>query len=345
MRSNFVLMLLVLLLTGCEVKDLGSSLRYKLQGEYYLQQESYSQGAETFAEALRESPSNDDALYYYGRFLLAGKEPGKAIPYLQKAVALESGNADYLFWLGVAYGEKGDREQERRKYLQTLEKDPDHVQALIYLGHNYLRTGELEKSLKNYQKALTLNPYDPQALYNRGLILRRMKREPEERLAWKMYLDFYPAGAFARRAADRLNILHDYSYRNYELGFRTVTLTEIRFLPFTSQLSAEAVKSLDLVGATLVNMGYGTLQVLVFQLNNIELARERAQSIRRYLYKKYPDLRKESRVRLSWFATAERRIIDGKKLEIDESVQFFLTDIGPARKKITASQAKKVKKK
>jgi len=330
----------LLMLSACGgVQDLGSSIKYKVQGEYYLQNEKYKKGKESFEEAIRENPANDDALYYYGRFLIETEQSGKALKYLKKAVQLNPDNADYSFWLGVAYGEQGDNARERQNYQRALKLDPKHVMALINLGHNNLRQGRLQQSLENYQKALALKPYDAQALYNRALILKKLGRTPEEKVAWRQYLDFYPAGAFARRAADHLNALGDYSYRNHSLGIRNVTLTDIGFIPFTAELSGDARMSLNLVGATVANMPSGVLQVLVFQLHNLDLAKDRAQAIRSYLYEQYPVLRKEKRVRLSWFDTPEQRQLLGKTLAIDESVKFFLTDM-VIKKHITKAKTK-----
>jgi len=337
-------LLLLLLISGCSVTKVSNSLRYTVQGEYYLQNAEYKSGVETFAKAAKEYPKNDDVLYYYGRLLLATDQPKKALGYLEKAVALAKNQPDYYFWLGVAYGENGDKASERRNYQRALQLEPNHVMALIYLGHNQLRAGKLEESLAHYQKALKFKPWDPQALYNRGLIFKRLGRTPEERLAWRIYLDYYPAGAFARRAADHLNMLEDYSYRNYSLGVRTVTLTDIGFLPFSAMLSDDAKKSLDLLGGAVVNLESGVLQVLVYQLKDLKLAKARAVAIRKYLYTKYPALAKAKRVRISWFDTAEQRRLGGKQLSIEESVNFFMTDItakNKPKKKIKPLATKK----
>jgi hypothetical protein len=74
------------------------------------------------------------------------------------------------------------------------------------------------------------------------------------------YINAYPAGSFSRLATDRLNSLGDYTYRNHRLGFRTVTLAEIVFIPSSDKLSETAYPSLDLVGETVANMPNPTTQ-------------------------------------------------------------------------------------
>lgn len=315
-----------LVLSGCAaVKDFGSSLKYNIQGEYYLQERDFAKGRQIFADAVQQDSYNPEAYFYYGRFLLAEGKAREALPYFKKAVGLNPDNSDYYFWLGVTYGELDQASRERTNYQIALRYDDDHLQALTYLGNNFLRAKEYERALVYYQKVLDIWQDSPQALYNRAVILRRLKRTPEEKLAWLHYLYAYPSGSFARRAADRLNSYEDYSFRNYKLGVRTITLADIAFVPFKAEVADAALPSLNLVGAVVNNMGKGILNIVVYQLNNGELARKRALSIRNYLYLKYPQLKKRNCIRTSWFDVAEKRRILGKTLQLDESVQFFLT--------------------
>jgi tetratricopeptide (TPR) repeat protein len=316
-----------LYLSGCTaVGDLGSSLKYNMQGEYYLYKENFNQGRATFKQAVQTDPNNPEAQYYYGRFLLADNDARKALVYLKQATVLETGKSEYYFWLGVAYGESGHESLERKSYTKALGIDPDNIQALTYMGNNHLRAHKYQKALEYYRMALDLSYENPQALYNRAVALKKMGRFREEKAALLDYINIYPAGSFSRLAADRLNILGDHTYRNHRLGFRTVTLAEIVFVPSSAKLSETAYPSLDLVGESVANMPHGTLHIIVYSLKNKELAKQRAVSIRTYLARRFPDLEKNKRIQMSWFATAEKRVVLDKTLHITDSVQFFLTD-------------------
>jgi len=329
---KFMYFIVLLCLTGCaqaenigvQAVKVGKSIQYRVLGDHYLQTDNFERGEEAFRQAVQDNPNSPESNYYLGRFLLAGGKAEEAVGYLEKAVALDPGKADYFFWLGLAYGENGWREEELRLYSRALEIDPKHLQALIYRGHALLKNKQYEESLDSYRQALELWPESPAALYNRALILKTLGRAPEERLAWKEYLDLYPAGSLARRAADHLNMLSDFSYRNHTLGARTITLTEVRFEPFSAKLDGATMPSLKLAGATAVNMGKGTLQVVVHLKNNEKLARERAICIKKYLEEHFPDLR-GGRIGISWFGVPEEFTVGGKKLRADESVRFFLT--------------------
>lgn len=331
--GKFIYLMALICLTGCahaenigmQAVQVGKSIQHRVLGEHYLQTDNIDQGEATFRQAVQDTPHSAEPNYYLGRFLLAGKKYKEALPYLEKAAVLDSGKADYFFWLGVAYGEIGWKEEELRLYSRALEIDPKHLQALIYHGHGLLKKKQYEESLDSYRKALEIWPESPAALYNRALILKTLGRSPEEQVAWKEYLALYPAGALARRATDHLNLLSDFSYRNHTLGARIITLAEIRFEPFTARLDSSSHPSLKLVGAAAVNMGKGTLQVVAYQKNNRELARERAISIKKFLQDQFPDLRGD-RIGISWFAVPEEFTVAGATLKADESVRFFLTD-------------------
>lgn len=333
-KNKIAVLLIILLLGGCaqadkiglKVEELGTSLKYHVQGSHYIASRDYSKGEKLFRSAIKEDPFSQHTNYYLGRFLLAQGKDKEALPYLKKAVDLNPKDSDYNFWLGIAYGENGKRKLEKQSYLNALANDPEHLQSLIYLGHSHLMNKEYTTALTTYDKVLKIWPLCPPALYNRALIMKILGRTPEERLAWLEYLDVYPSGALARRAADHLNLLSDFSYRNHTLGARTVTITKIHFKPFKADLDSGSYPSLKLIGAAASNMGKGTLQIVVYQKNNRKLARQRAISIKQYLLDKFPALNGD-RVGISWFDEPEKFSISGRQITADESVRFFLSDI------------------
>jgi tetratricopeptide (TPR) repeat protein len=321
----------LLLANGCAVQQLGSNLQNSFKGDGYLERQEYKEGLQTFAEELRKSPDNPQNLYYYGRFLLASGQSREAQSYLARAAAAEPGKSDYYFWLGVAHGELGLRDKERVAYEKALQLDANHTQAITYLANSMLVSGQHEESLRLYQRALQLWPENPQALYNRAIILQHFQRQPEEKLAWKLYLDHHPAGSFARLAADRLNLFGDHSYRNHTLGVRTLTLANIEFAPFGAELLPASQPSLDLLGATAANMGKGTLHVIAYQQNNRALAKARSLAVKAYLQQRFPELAPAGRLAASWFEVPEERLLLNDSIKVAESMQFLLTVPGQAK--------------
>lgn len=332
---RLTLLPILFILAGCAgveqfgetMEELGRSVQYNLRGEHYLLTKDFSRCQDVFSSAVKENSLNSQAHYYLGRCLLARKKKKTALQHLQKAAFLDPGDTDYLFWQGVAYGENGNQKEERKCYNKILKKNKKHLRALIYLAHNQLRNKEYEHSLATYRKALKIWPESPSSLYNQALILNILGRTPEEKIAWLTYLDYYPAGALARKATVHLNRLSDFSYRNHHIGARTITLGKIHFQPFTAKLDKSSYPSLNVLGATVTNMNKGTLHVVTYQKKNKNLARQRAISIKKYLEENFKDLKMNKRVQVSWFDVGETFKAGKKKVKAEESVRFFLTDL------------------
>jgi tetratricopeptide (TPR) repeat protein len=323
MKRIAILIFMVIFCWGCSTsKSQFVGIKNYIRGEHYLQAHNYSKGLTTFEKEVLINPDNAGAHYYLGRFALAEKKQEKGLKHLKRAVELSPGNADFHFWLGVAYSANTAPEEERRSYRLALSLDKDHVQALIYLGHNQFERKAYREALANYSRALKLSPNDPQALYNRALILRVFQRTPEEIKAWMAYLEYYPTGAFARNAVEHLNKNGNFEYRNYLIGNRTVSLKKIRFEHFSTTLMEESLTSLDFVGYLMTKYRDFILHIIVYQKNNVQLAKSRTLSIKNYILEKNPKI-PYSRIKTSWFGEVERLQYDRKTYTLSSSVQLF----------------------
>lgn len=315
------LVLLVSISSGCSITD----YRMTLKGNEYMSEGDYPRAESVFQEEVRKAPDSALAHYYLGRFLLAQDKAAEALPQFNRAVAIDSKNPDYRFWLGMNYGEMGDSVQERRNYEHVLRLDKNHAQAQLYLGHLRLREGELTQALNSYDAVLKQVPTNGAALYNRALILDLQGQRTEAKKAWLEYLQWFPAGRQAIFAADHLNALGDFSYENHYFGQRTVTLAEIKLHAQTEKVSISAHPSLRLVGAIVTNMPKGNLQIVVHRKDDVKLARKEALAIKETLHELYPSLGKD-RIQASWFGTEEQFEKNGIKISRNQSVRLFLTD-------------------
>jgi tetratricopeptide (TPR) repeat protein len=316
-----ILFLLPLLLTGCSMAGLTSSFR----ADYYFRSQEYDKGISYFQENIRQRPNSGVDHYYLGRFSLASQKPEDAVSSLTRAVELDPGNAEYHFWLGMALGETGNEEGEMRQYQYALQENPSHAKARLYMANLLLKQGRYQQALAIYDKLLERYPYNASALYNKALCYRLINDENAEKKAWQEYLKYYPAGYLAARAADHLNVLGDFSYRNYPFGYRTLTLRNISFWPENQALTYDARTSMRLVGRVLSNFDKGNLAITVFFAGNEKVAKERALHLKNFLLQEFPDLDSD-RIVLSWFGSPERLYFKGKEYAKNESVRLYLVD-------------------
>jgi tetratricopeptide (TPR) repeat protein len=280
--------------------DIGSSPRHALD-----------------SEAMRLSGEN----FVIGRLHLAANQPEKALPYLEKAVASAPDVPDFHFWLGVAYWALKNAHEERNQYMRAIALDKDYIPAHLYLGHNFLDRGEWENALAQYDTVLALDPGLLNALYNRGLALKNLGRPAEEAMAWKRYLEVNQSGKWALRAAGHLNELGDFSYGIHQIG---ALKTVIKNLAFDSSdaLLPDSFASLDRIGHILENNKNLRFHVVVYFKDNQKRAHARAQAVKQYLTRHYPGAN-HGRVKISWFDSAERIMVNNKTYLVDESVRFI----------------------
>jgi tetratricopeptide (TPR) repeat protein len=307
-----LLLSLVLWFPGC----------MSLKGERLLKNQQYQDGVATFKSMVQEEPKNPEAHYYLGRFYLALERPEEALPHLKQAVQGDPAKADYAFWLGVAYWAIRDFEGERKSYFQALAKDPKHLPARLYLAHTFLDSGEWQEALNNYDLVLRQDPYSPEALYNRGLALMELDRPKDEARAWKKYLQYYPEGKWALRAVDHLNRLGDFSYRNFTIGYRRITLEPIPFRPGTATLLSQGKPSLQVLGTILSINHEIFLEIACYKSGDSALAAARAKAIRDYLLQEFPRI-KPSRLGVRGIGSKERIKAGSKVYLLADSTTFI----------------------
>ncbi|MBN1254589.1 MAG: tetratricopeptide repeat protein [Deltaproteobacteria bacterium] len=262
-----------------------------------------------------------EAHFYMGRSLLASNQPEKALPYLEKAVALSPDQADFHFWLGVAHWAHKDFIEERNQYAQAIDLEPDHILANLYLGHNFMDRGEWDKALVQYDKVLAVDPNLPHALYNRGLIFRNLGKTAEETIVWKEYLKVNQRGKWAVRAAEHLNDLGDFSYGIHPIGPVRIVIKRPSFSA-SDTLLPDCLSSLDQIGYVLGNNPNLYVHVVVYFKDNHKRALARAKTIKGYLTRKYPSV-DPARIKISWFSCAEKIVANDKTFLLNESVRFI----------------------
>ena len=313
-KSWLLLFSLVLLMPAC----------MSLKGERLLKNEQYEDGVTAFKSTVQEEPQNAEAQYYLGRFYLALERPEVALLHLKQAVQGDPEKADYHFWLGVAYWAIRDFDLERKSYLQALAKDPKYLPARLYLAHNYLDSGKWQEALKNYDLLLRREPYNPEALYNRALALRELHRPNDEAMAWKRYLQYYSKGKWALRAVDHLNQLGQFTYRNFTIGYRRVTLENIPFPPGSAKLLFQGKPSLQVLGTILSNNDEISLEVVCYKSGDPSLAAARAKAVKDYLLQRFPKI-KPSRIGARGIGYKEKIKTGNKVHFLDDSTTFVTT--------------------
>jgi len=292
------------------------------QGQYYLNKGDFASGRAAFAPRVAENPEDPELNYFMARFELGGDKPEAALPYIQKAVKLAPDNADYRFWEGVTWWTLMKPDKERSAYEKSLSIDPNHLSANLYLAHNMLDRGRNAEALKLYDKVLALNPDEPQAMFNRAVVLERLKRTGEMKLAMHRYLESYPDAPLARQGVRMLNKAGDFTWRNHPMGQRNVALRAVDFKPGTAELTEEAKASLNRVRDILSENTGLNLNVIAYVKGDESLARHRALAVQEHVSRKTFGVGCD-RLTPRWFGQPETVKSDGRTQVLAESVNIF----------------------
>ncbi|HEY7040789.1 MAG TPA: tetratricopeptide repeat protein [Methylomirabilota bacterium] len=95
----------------------------------------------------------EDPKYSEAVKAIKAKEYGKAIPLLQDVVARDAANADAYNWLGYATRKNGNPSGAIPYYEKALAIDPKHRGAHEYIGEAYLMLDDLPKA-KDHLRSL-----------------------------------------------------------------------------------------------------------------------------------------------------------------------------------------------
>jgi tetratricopeptide (TPR) repeat protein len=93
---------------------------------------------------------------------------GKAIEYLDEAIALSPRSADLYNLRGVAHSKAGDGERAAADFSMVSELSPRAAEAHMNRGVDFLRQGELERAVDALKQAARVNPKLATAFSNLG---------------------------------------------------------------------------------------------------------------------------------------------------------------------------------
>lgn len=187
---------------GCEGTD-------KIIGMSAYQQEDYGVAIKMLGTYLAKNPTDAEATYTMARSHLDMEDYKGAVPYYNKAVALDGERNSWMYELGLLYynnddfknavvyfnkaAEKGynrsndfnenlgyayiysgNFEEGEKLLLQILERKPNNKELLRDMAEAYYKTNNLSRSLHYCQKLMEMDMKDGKALYQAGLCFQKM---------------------------------------------------------------------------------------------------------------------------------------------------------------------------
>ncbi len=237
-------------------------------GSIYFQRGYYDQSEAWFLLALKDDPSNAEALYGLGSVylnqgrnsearasfertvklktnypitltdawnnlgLLAAREGNmpEAISYFQEALRLDPAHMVALDNLGTAYRHLQNWDEARKTFEQALKLKPDDADANYNLGMVFAQTGDNARAYEYLQNALRSRPDYPEALNNLGILYLRTQRPDDAVASFEECIRVAPA--FSRCYLDLAQV---YALQDKAEKARTVLLQLLKQHPDNAQ--------------------------------------------------------------------------------------------------------------
>jgi membrane associated rhomboid family serine protease/Tfp pilus assembly protein PilF len=139
--------------------------RLLAEGVRFESAQQYDREFQSFQQALRVAPREEQPHEEMGAYYLAQKQYDRAIEQFQEAIRLTEGDAQPRLEVGIAYQLRGDPQKAQQIFKQVLGENPHTAEGRRLLASNYVLLADRQAQQKlyadavhNYQEALRLEP-------------------------------------------------------------------------------------------------------------------------------------------------------------------------------------------
>lgn len=105
-----------------------------IAGLSYYDQKKFQQAEQDFSFLFQNYPNNTLALLGLSKVYLGENKPDKAVPLLQSLIYLDQGEADGYLYLGIAYGQEGQKTKALQQLQLCLRLSPENQLAKEWIN-------------------------------------------------------------------------------------------------------------------------------------------------------------------------------------------------------------------
>jgi len=155
--------------------------------------ERYTEADAALRSYLAWQSNSPDALYLLGYVLHRENRPADSLEVYTKAAARQQPTGDDLKVVGLDYVLLGDYPSAIRWLEKAVELDSRNAEAWYFLGRAYYTRSRISEAKTAFEKALQLNPKDAKAENNLGLVFESEARPTEAIAAYKQAIAWQQA--------------------------------------------------------------------------------------------------------------------------------------------------------
>jgi tetratricopeptide (TPR) repeat protein len=225
-------------------------------GAAHLREGQEEKGIGLLRVALDRDPDDADALFNLGMALGERSEAEEAIQLLERLVSQQPAYPGGWTALGVAYGKAGRWEEAIRAFRQAVTHDGGDGLARLNLGAALSQCGRLEEGLDHLKAAVVLRQEDPQAWLNLAMNLEQGGNVADAETAYARVIALDPGGLLAERAEQARNRISGRRLREGGDGLRPDVVAFCReALRLFAAMPADDVKNITMEIAMLGTKG------------------------------------------------------------------------------------------
>jgi Flp pilus assembly protein TadD len=195
------------------------------QGAAHLREGDTDKGIALLRVALDRNPDDAEALFNLGMALGDRGETEEAIAMLKRLVTIDPGHQEGRVALGVACGRAGRWDDAILAFREAVDHDRQDGLARKNLGAALSQTGKLEDGLIHLKAAVVLMPEDAEAWLNLAMNLEETGETGEASIAYGRVIALDPAGSLAERAEQGRNRITNSGLRKVGEGLRSDVLS------------------------------------------------------------------------------------------------------------------------
>ena len=164
----------------------------------------YEEALELLERHRRLFPGDPQVVADIGRCLSALRQYAAAEPVLREALeALDTAGTRYD--LALVLDRSGRIDEAVAEYERAVDRNPNHVDALINLGIAQARQGQLDRAIRLFERAAAVDPEHADAQANLGALYLAQGAREAARRAFEQALEIEPGHAGAADGLRRLD--------------------------------------------------------------------------------------------------------------------------------------------
>ena len=152
---------------------------YRFLGDAYYEQETHEKARAAYKRTIELDPGLERYFFDQGKSAFDAEQFDLAIASFSKFLLIYPENIDAAYLLGRSNEASGDAVNALQFYIQTLELDANHTEALTHSAKIYKRRNDPQNALAMLAKLIGIEPTNVEAYYLSGMLYVELERSEE----------------------------------------------------------------------------------------------------------------------------------------------------------------------